>query len=253
MDVVERVLAWLGGVVETVMGQLLAAPPWLAYTIVGLLALAEAAVFLGFVLPGETAVVIGGVLASQGRLSLPVLLVLVPVCAIVGDSIGYEVGAKLGPKVLTWPLLNRHLGRLERAQEFLRERGGPAVFLGRWTAFLRAVMPGLAGLSRMPYRVFLLWNAIGGVVWGVTFTLVGYLAGTSYRTVERVIGTGGAVTSAVVIVGGLVVWHLRRKRAERTAEAGHAVLAETTVGSTMVEAQPPDDEARPTANPSTTR
>jgi len=251
MGVFETVLAWVGALVENVMGQLSAAPPWLAYTIVGLLALGEAAVFLGFVLPGETAVVIGGVLASQGRLSLPVLLVLVPVCAIVGDSIGYEVGAKVGPKVLTWPLLHRQLGRLERAQQFLRERGGPAVFLGRWTAFLRAVMPGLAGLSGMPYRVFLLWNAIGGVVWGITFTLVGYLAGTSYRTVERLIGTGGAVTSAVVLVGALVVWHLRRKRAEARAAAARPVLAETVVESQP--AQPAADEASPTANPSTTR
>ena len=201
-----------------VLDQLTSVPPLLAYALIALLVLAEAAVFVGFVLPGETAVVLGGVLASQGRLSLPVLLVLVPVAAIVGDSIGFEVGAKLGPTVLTWRLLRSHHHRLETAQRHLRERAGLAVFMGRWTAFLRAVMPGLAGLSRVPYRTFLLFNAIGGIAWGVTFCLVGYLAGASYRTVERVIGTGGAAITAVIALIALALWHRRRRRRERAAE-----------------------------------
>jgi membrane-associated protein len=193
---------------------LLSAPPLLVYVLVGLLVFGEAAVFAGFVLPGETAVVLGGVIASRHGVDLRVLIVLVVFCAIIGDSIGYEVGRLWGDRVLRLRPLRRHEERLDRARVFLRERGAFAVFLGRWTAFLRAVMPGLAGLSRMPYRRFLFWNAVGGLVWGVTFCLVGYLAGNSYEVVEQQIGIWGAVATVALVVATVVVLHLRRRRAE---------------------------------------
>jgi membrane-associated protein len=213
---------------EVVLDGLLSAPPALVYVLVGLLVFGEAAVFVGFVLPGETAVVLGGVLASRGEVDLPGLIVLVVVCAIVGDSVGFEVGRHFGDRVLRWGPLRRHEARLDGARAFLRERGGVAVFLGRWTAFLRAVMPGLAGVSRMPYRRFLVWNAIGGIAWGLTFCLVGYLAGNSYEVVAQRIGVGGALATAALVVVALVVWHLRRRRAEagREAEAAREVSAE---------------------------
>jgi membrane-associated protein len=135
--------------------QLLAMAPAVAYTAVAALVFAEAALFVGFVLPGETAVLLGGVLASQRHLSLVVLLVLVVTAAVVGDTVGYEVGKHAGPRVLDSRLLRPHAHGLDRAHDVLRRRGGSAVFLGRFTAFLRAVMPAMAGLSRMPYRRFL--------------------------------------------------------------------------------------------------
>ena len=190
-----------------------------AYLLIFLLVFGEAAIFIGFVLPGETAVVLGGVLASRNSISLTALMILVVVAAVVGDSVGYEVGRHYGDRVLQLRMLRKHGRRLDGARGYLRQRGAYAVFLGRWTAFLRAVMPGLAGLSRMPYRRFLLFNAIGGLVWGVTFCLVGYLAGNSYHVVEQRVGTAGAVISAVIVVGALVVWHLRRRRAEATDTA----------------------------------
>ena len=189
-------------------------PPPAVYGIVAGLAFAEAALFVGFVLPGETAVVLGGVIASQHRVSLPVLLVLVPVAAIAGDSVGYEVGRQLGPRVLNSRPLRRHRGRLRRAQDLLARRGGAAVLIGRFTAFLRAVTPGLAGAARMPYPRFLLYNAAGGVTWGIGFTLLGYFAGASYRTVERVAGEVSAGLLALVVLAALVAWHWQRRRAE---------------------------------------
>src|SRR3954453_6717812 len=193
---------------------LLSAPPAVVYLLVGLLVFAEAAVFVGFVLPGETAVVLGGVLASRHGIDLRVLVVLVVVCAVVGDTVGYEVGRHYGTRVLGWGPLRRHEERLDRARGFLRERGGSAVFLGRWTAFLRAVMPGLAGLSRLPYRVFLFWNALGGLAWGITFCLVGYFAGASYEKVASAIRKGSAVVLALLVISALVLWRVRRKRRE---------------------------------------
>lgn len=189
-------------------------PPAAAYAIIGLLVFGEAAVFVGFVLPGETAVLLGGFLASQANLQIVPLVVLVVVCAVVGDTVGFEVGKRYGPRVLQIGVVRKHEHRIDKARETLRRRGGPAVFLARWTAFFRAVMPGLAGLSRMPYRTFLAWNALGGLAWGVTFCLVGYFAGASYEKVASRIGTGSAVVVAIAVVVALVVWRGRRERSE---------------------------------------
>jgi membrane-associated protein len=200
---------------------MLSAPPAVAYLLVGLLVFGEAAVFVGFVLPGETAVVLGGVLASRHGVDLRMLIVLVAVAAIVGDTVGYEVGRHFGERVLATRPLRRHEQRLERARVFLRERGAFAVFLGRWTAFLRAVMPGLAGVSRMPYRRFLLYNALGGIAWGTTFCLVGYLAGNSYEAVESRIGIWGTLLSVGIVVAVLIAWRVRRRlAARRNSSAG---------------------------------
>jgi len=190
-----------------------------AYLLIFLLVFGEAAIFIGFVLPGETAVVLGGVLASRHSISLAALMVLVVVAAVVGDSVGYEVGRHFGERVLRLRPLRRHQRRLDGARGYLRRRGAYAVFLGRWTAFLRAVMPGLAGVSRMPYPRFLVFNALGGLAWGITFCLIGYLAGNSYQVVEQRVGTAGAAVTGVVVVGALVAWHLRRRRAEARADA----------------------------------
>jgi len=143
--------------------------------------------------------------------------------AIIGDSVGYEVGKHLGTRIIKSRALSRHSERLGNAQDFLRRKGGSAVFLGRFTAFFRAVMPALAGTSRMPYGRFLVWNATGGLVWGTGFVLLGFLAGNSYEAVSQAVGRDLAVVIAAVVLAGLVVWHLRRRRRKqrRRAAAGH--------------------------------
>lgn len=197
---------------SAILNQLSTLPALWAYAVIATLVLAEAALFIGFVLPGETAVLIGGALAATGQLTLAPLLILVVVAAVVGDSIGYEVGRKLGPRLLTLRPMARHLERIERARESIRTRGGLAVLIGRSTAFLRAVMPALAGLSRMPYRTFLLYNALGALLWGVAITLLGYFAGHSLPRVERALGRGGALLAAVLLALLLVALHRRRRR-----------------------------------------
>jgi len=181
-----------------------------AYLLVAALVFGEAAVFAGFVLPGETAVVLGGVLAYRGEVSLSLLLTVVIAAAIIGDSVGYEVGRRYGDRLLDIRPLRRHQTRLDSARRFLSQRGAYAVFLGRWTAFLRAMMPGLAGVSRMRYPRFLAFNALGGVAWGTTFVLVGYLAGDSYARVERIAGSTAAGVTVVVLLVALAVWQHRR-------------------------------------------
>jgi membrane protein DedA with SNARE-associated domain len=200
--------------VTHLLDHLLLVPPAVAYLVIGLLTFAEAALFVGFVLPGETAVILGGALAASHRLSLTTLLVLVVTAAVVGDTVGYEVGRHLGTRILRWEALERRRHRIDAARDFLSRRGGTAVFLGRWTAFFRAVMPALAGTARMPYRRFLVFNVAGGVTWGVTVVLVGYLAGASYVRIEKLLGRGAALVVAAVVVAGVVVWQVRRRRAE---------------------------------------
>jgi membrane-associated protein len=190
------------------------------YAVVFALVFCEDALFFGFVLPGETAAVLGGVLAGQGKVSVYWLAALVVLAAVSGDSVGYEIGRRYGPRILDTKALRGHHGRIDRAQELIRRRGPAAVFLGRFIAFFRALMPALAGISRMPYRVFLLFNALGGLVWGVGFVLLGYFAGAAYEKVEKTAGTAVAIVVAVVVVAALVVWHLRRRRREQGAEEG---------------------------------
>jgi membrane-associated protein len=183
-----------------------------AYALVGGLAFAEAALFVGFVLPGETAVLLGGVLAHEHRVSLPGIAMVAVLAAIVGDSVGYEVGRQFGTRLLNSRVFAGRREGLEKAQQALRRHGGKAVFLARFTAFLRAVMPGLAGTARMPYRRFLAFNAAGGLVWAVGFTLLGYLAGASYHKVEKVAGRTSEVILAVLVTAVIAFVILRRRR-----------------------------------------
>ncbi len=191
---------------------LLNVSPALAFAIVGCLVFAEDAVFIGFVVPGETAAVLGGVIASRGEVPLWGMVGVVVAAAVAGDTVGYELGRHLGPKLLDSRLLKRRRRGRAKAQEFLRRRGGSAVFLGRFVAFFRAVMPALAGVSRMHYPRFLAFNAAGGVVWGAGFVLLGFFAGNSYETVARLAGRD--VTAGAVLLGvlALVLWRIRRAR-----------------------------------------
>jgi membrane protein DedA with SNARE-associated domain len=201
------------GLLHGLVDQILSAPSWLVYLLVGAVVFAEDALFVGFVLPGETAALLGGVAASLGHASLGAVLAVVIGAAIVGDTVGYEIGRHFGTRVLETRMLSKHRDRVHSAQSFLARRGGWAVFLARWTAFFRAVMPALAGTARMPYGRFLAFNALGGVAWGTAVVVVGYLAGNSYAQVESWFGKGAAVVVAVIVLAGIVVWRVRKHRA----------------------------------------
>jgi membrane-associated protein len=188
------------------------------YLVVGLLVFAEDALFFGFVVPGETAAILGGVAASRGHVSLTLICATVVLAAIVGDSVGYEIGARYGIRLLSVPLLRRRAASIGAARGILARRGGPAVFLGRFVAFLRAVMPFLAGASHMRYRRFLAYNAAGGLVWGTGSVLVGYLAGNSYAAVERTFGRAVAIVVTALVGIALIGWSIRRRRRERVTQ-----------------------------------
>jgi membrane-associated protein len=199
--------------VSQFVDRILGLPGWLVLVVAGLVVLAEDALFVGFVLPGETVALLAGAAAKVGHASLAGVLVVVVLGAVVGDTIGYEVGRHLGVRVLRVRVLDRRRERIDAARDFLARRGGSAVFLGRWIAFFRAVMPFLAGSARMRYPKFLAWNALGGLAWGATVVLVGYVAGASYKRVEQSLGRGAAIAVLAVVVIAVVVWRVRRHRA----------------------------------------
>jgi membrane protein DedA with SNARE-associated domain len=199
--------------VQKVVDVLLGVPPALALLIIALLVFGEAALFFGFVLPGETAVLYGGVLGAAGKVSVVVVLVVVILSAIIGDSVGFEVGRKLGPRLVRAPVLRRHPDRVAAAQGYLRRRGGRAVVAGRWTAFLRAVMPALAGASRMEYPRFLVFNAVGGVLWGTACVLLGYFAAHSISRVAHYLGVTSGVIVVLILLGLAWAWHRRSRDA----------------------------------------
>jgi membrane protein DedA with SNARE-associated domain len=182
------------------------------YLIIGALVFGEDALLIGFVLPGETAALIGGVAASRHRVSLAVMIAVVVLAAIVGDSVGYAIGSRYGSRLLELRVLRRRRERVERARRTLRERGGIAVLLGRFVAFLRATMPFLAGSAHLRYSRFLAYNAAGGVLWGAGVVLVGYLAGNSYVAVEHTFGPVVAGVALALLVIAIVVWRLRGRR-----------------------------------------
>ena len=197
----------------------------LVYLVVAALVFSEDAFFVGFVLPGETAAVIGGVIASAHHgVELPVLMIVVVLAAVLGDSVGYEIGRRFGPRLLTTGFATRHQDRIERSRTFMREKGPAAVFLGRFVALFRAMVPALAGLSQLPYRRFLLFNAAGGLVWGVGYSLLGYLAGAAYAKTAHTVGTVAAGVVGGIVVIALCVWLWRRHH--RDSDEGATGTAE---------------------------
>ncbi len=190
-------------------------PIQLAYAAVFALPALEASVFAGFVIPGETAIIFGGVLASQHHANLAVVLLLAIAGAIIGDSVGYEVGARYGHR-LKATRLGQLVGeqRWRQAEAFVHRRSAPAVFFGRFTAILRALVPASAGTARVPYRKFLFWNVLGGTCWAVGFVMLGFLLGDTYHRVEHALGRASflLLLFVVVLIGLRHVVHRNHER-----------------------------------------
>ncbi|GAA1966990.1 hypothetical protein GCM10009798_29150 [Nocardioides panacihumi] len=187
---------------SAIVAHLLSTPVWLTLLVVFALPALESSAFLGFVFPGELALLLGGVAAGQGHVPLAGVLAAGVAGAVAGDAVGYVVGRRWGRRIL-----DSTMGRfvkaehLDRAENALGRRGGLAVLLGRFTVALRVLIPGLAGMGRMPFRRFAVFNVLGAVAWGGLVVVAGDLAGSNWHTVEHLVtGIGGAMTALVVAV-----------------------------------------------------
>jgi membrane-associated protein len=192
----------------------------IVYVVVGLFVFFEVAIVVGFFVPGEIAAIIGGVIASQHHANVVLMVVVVVVVATLGNVVGYEVGRLIGPWLFSHRPLAGRTG-VEGAQKLISRRGGPAVVAGRFVAVVRAVLPGMVGMSGMPRRHFAFFSAVGAVVWGTLWVLVGFALGLSYTRVTTTFGRVTIAVLAVLVVAGLFVM-LRRRRGRTHAAADAA-------------------------------
>jgi membrane protein DedA with SNARE-associated domain/membrane-associated phospholipid phosphatase len=176
-------------------------PPALVYLVAALVVGSETGTILGLVVPGEITLLIVGFLCYEGTLHLAIALPVMLIGALAGDSLGYLAGRRLGHR-LRDTRLGRRVGerRWAKADGLLLRHGGRAVFLGRFVAFARTLVPRLAGISGLPYREFLPWSAAGVACVAGGTLLVGYAAGRSYETVTAVFGQASSAVLAFVLL-----------------------------------------------------
>jgi membrane-associated protein len=169
----------------------------------------------GVPVPGETALIAAGVLASHGRVHIELVIGLAAAAAILGDNLGYAIGRTGGRRLLERPgFLEQHRRRiLEQGEPFFERHGAKAVFLGRWVAGLRIAAAWLAGINRMAWRRFVLWNALGGIAWATSVGLLAFYLGPPAERIFRTIGIAG-VALAAAAVAGFALWR-RLRRAGR--------------------------------------
>ncbi|MBU1565533.1 MAG: bifunctional DedA family/phosphatase PAP2 family protein [Proteobacteria bacterium] len=178
------------------------------YLVIFLVVALECQALLGLFMPGESLVLVGGFFAEQGVFDLDILIFVISLAAILGDSIGYELGRHLGRGWLV-----KHGGRfglrqehLVRVDDFLLTHGGKAVFSSHFLHLLRSLMPFVAGERGMPYLRFLIFNALGCIVWATVFVWVGYVAGKSWRIAEKWIGAAGKIVGGALLLAIALFW-----------------------------------------------
>ena len=169
---------------------------------------------MGVPSPGETALVLAAVLASQGKLQISLVIVIGAASAILGDNIGYLLGRTLGREVLEapGPFQKHRLTLIAAGDRFYARHGPKAVFFGRWVALVRIAAAWLAGINHMRFREFFAWNALGGITWAITFGLAGYFGGAAAARLITRFGVIAAIVLGVVLVVGLGVMKLRERR-----------------------------------------
>lgn len=195
------------------VGWLLALPPVLVLAAALLLPAVEASALVGLVVPGETAVFVAGVVAHGGRLPLAAVVAAAAVGAVVGDQVGYRLGRRWGPGLVD-RLPVRLRARCAQVSALVARRGRWAVVLGRWTALLRALVPGVAGASGMRQRDFTVANVVGGVTWAAVVSALGFGAGAAYASVLARVQHASEIGVAAV-VALVLAWVLLRRALRR--------------------------------------
>lgn len=196
------------------------------YLVLFVLVMAESG---GMPVPGETALITGGVLASQGKLQIELVIVVAASAAIIGDNIGYQIGRRGGRWLLERPgrFHRQRLQVLVSGEPFFERHGSKAVFFGRFLLGLRVWASWLAGATHMRWRSFVFWNACGGICWATAIGLLAYFLGNAAGNAIQTFGLFGLL-AVVLVVGGFVVAHFRHSNhAEISTEHdGHSKAVE---------------------------
>jgi membrane-associated protein len=177
--------------------------------LIGLVA-AESA---GLPLPGETALITASILAAQGHVDLPLVIVFAIVASVTGDNAGYLFGRRYGRRLLEHqrlPFAEHRRNLLVNGDAFFAKHGGKAVALGRFVTGVRVVVALLAGVNHLPWRVFALWNVLGAIIWATTVGVLAYYVG---EAIKHDLLIGGLIVVGIVIVLAGVHFYTHRRRA----------------------------------------
>ncbi len=184
--------------------------------LLGTFLFAEVGLFLGFFLPGDTLVIAAGVYAKQGKLSIAGVLIVAAVAATAGDSMAYFIGRRLGPHVFRNPdsVIFRP-DHVARAQQFYDKYGPKTLLVAHFIPVVRTFTPLLAGVAHMPYRRFLVFDAIGDTFWAVTVGLLGYYVGSRIPNIDNYILAALGFVVLATLLPTLFQFgriHLRKRR-----------------------------------------
>ena len=183
--------------------------PTITYLVLVALVAAESA---GVPLPGETALITASILASRGHVELPLVITFAVVASVMGDNAGYLFGRHFGRRLLQHPSLPfaQHRAKaIEKGDEFFARHGGKAVAMGRFVTGVRVVVALLAGVNRLPWPVFALWNVLGAILWATTVGVLAFYVG---EAIEHDLLIGGLIAAGIVVALVAVHLLLRRRR-----------------------------------------
>ncbi len=182
------------------------------YLVIFMIVMLECQALLGLFVPGESLVLTGGFLAKQGIFDPIILIVVIAMAAVLGDSLCFNLGRYLGMKWLIqhggrFKLCQEHLDRIDR---FFTRHGCKAVFISHFMHLMRALMPFIAGTSPMRYRRFFIFNTVGCIAWATIFVMIGYFVGASWHVVERWVNCSNQTVVATVLLAIVMVCLWRR-------------------------------------------
>ena len=188
------------------------------YVGLAVIVFAESGLLVGFFLPGDSLLITAGIIASQGHLNIWLILPLVVAAAIIGDSTGYLIGSKIGPKLFTRPDSRWFSQKnVEEAHRFFEKYGARSIIFARFIPIVRTFVPTIAGVSKLSYKKFLTYNIIGGTLWGICVTLLGYTLGRIIPGMDRYILP---VIIAIIVISFIPAGvHLLKSKQSKTEEA----------------------------------
>ena len=199
---------------------------WGGLTLVCAVVFVETGLFAGFFLPGDSLLVTAGIFARTGHLSLAWLLLLVPLCAIAGDQLGYAIGRRAGEAMYRWPdswyFKKKHL---RRTHDFYEKYGAKTIVIARFVPIVRTFAPVVAGIGEMAYSRFVAYNVLGGLLWAESMLLAGFSLASLIPDVEKRIHLVIVIVIILSLLPAVVEILRERHRAGGSASDGASPLA----------------------------